>query len=59
MLPLSSPTRLTMILTLSTTPFMLPNDIIKRTTFRKQGKSNCVTSRIWVAICSATWSSAV
>jgi len=51
--PFSRPTRLTTIFTLSARLFMLPNDMISRTTFRRHGRSNCVTSRIWLAISRA------
>ena len=37
----------------------LPNDIIKRTTFRRQGKSSCVVRSIWSAISRAIISMAV
>ena len=55
-LPLSRPTRLTTILTLSLIASIWPNDIISRTTLRRQGRSSCVTSRMWLAISKATMS---
>ena len=51
--PVSRPTRLTTIFTLSAIPFISLKDIISRTTFLRQGRSNWVTSSTWLAISRA------